>query len=155
MSAKTPYDRMKELGIVLPPPPAPSANYVQYRIEDKFLFLAGHGPKLADGTYRTGRITGAEDVQQGYDDAKLTALNLLSTADHALGDLGRVTGILRVFGMVNASPEFTMHPKVIDGCSELLVAVFGELARHPRCAVGMSSLPHGITVEVEATFLVS
>jgi len=150
----TPEERLAQLGLELPPPPAASANYDLYRLEGDLLFLAGHGPRLPDGSYRTGRICGPDEVGQGYSDAKLTALNLLATARLALGELSRIRSTARVFGMVNASADFTLHPKVIDGCSDLLVAVLGEQGRHPRCAVGMSSLPHGMTVEVEAIFAV-
>lgn len=112
--------------------------------------MAGHGPRLPDNTYRLGKITTEADIPRAYADAQLTALNMLATLKSAVGELNRIVAVARVIGMVNADPTFTKHPKIIDGCSDLLVDVLGDAGRHARAAVGVSSLPNGMTVEIEA-----
>lgn len=146
----SPYARLEALGLTLPPPPAPIATYVPFVIEGDLLFLSGQGPREADGTLRTGKVGGDVGIERAYDDARLTGLNLLAVMQAALGDLGRVKRIVKLLGMVNAVPEFGAHPKVINGCSDLLIDVFGEEGRHARSAVGFGSLPDNITVEIEA-----
>lgn len=153
-AAAHPEERLAAAGLSLPDPVEPSANYITFRRAGQFLYLAGHGPRFADGTYRIGRLMTADDVGKGYDAARHTALNMLATIKLALGDLGRVESVLKVLGMVNAAPEFIHHPKVIDGFSDVLVTAFGEAGRHARSAVGMGSLPHGMPVEVEAILLI-
>lgn len=150
MKNESPEQRLANAGLFLPAAPNPSGNYVGCRQLGQLVFVAGHGPKKPDGAYMCGRITTLDDVARGYEAATLATLNLLATVKHAVGDLERVGGILKVLGMVNAAPEFTAHPKVIDGCSDLLATAFGQDGVHARSAVGMSSLPHGMTVEVEA-----
>lgn len=146
----TPEQRLQELQLALPAAIAPRANYVTYRHVGGMLYLSGHGPRLADGSCRTGKLCSENDVASGYDDARLTALNLLATVKLAIGELSRVQAVVSVFGMVNAAPDFSLHPKVINGCSDLLVEVFGpEVGRHTRSAVGMCSLPSGMSVEIE------
>ncbi|CAJ0796763.1 RidA family protein [Ralstonia holmesii] len=152
MNRQTPEQRLAEAGLALPPPPKPSANYVGCRRIGQLLFVAGHGPKHEDGSYVCGRINGPEDVERGYAAARLAALNMLATLKSELGDLDQVAGVLKVLGMVNADPDFKAHPKVIDGFSDILTQAFGEGAAHARSAVGMGSLPHGMSVEVEAIF---
>jgi enamine deaminase RidA (YjgF/YER057c/UK114 family) len=93
-------------------------------------------------------------VEEAYAEARLTGLNLLAVAKSALGELGRIEAVVKLLGMVNAEPDFADHPKVINGCSDLLVAVLGEAGRHARSAVGMGSLPNGMAVEIEAILLV-
>ncbi|MEO9338358.1 RidA family protein [Mesorhizobium sp. SB112] len=146
----TPAARLEALGIVLPPPPAPIANYVPYVIDGNMLYLSGQGPREADGTLRTGKVGSDVTIEQAYNDARLTGLNLLSVIQAALGDLGRVRQIIKLLGMVNAVSDFAQHPKVINGCSDLLIEVFGDDGRHARSAVGFGSLPDNITVEIEA-----
>lgn len=146
----TPSDRLKALGIVLPPAPKPIATYVPYAIEGNMLYLSGQGPREPDGTLRTGKVGDDVDIEQAYDDARLTGLNLIAVMQQALGDLARVKRIVKLLGMVNATPLFGSHPKVINGCSDLLLDVFGEEGRHARSAVGFGSLPDNITVEIEA-----
>ncbi len=148
----TPEDKIRELGIELPDAAAPSFTYVSSRLIGNLLYLSGHGPRQPDGSYRTGRLGVDLDVDQGYADARLTGLHLLATAKAALGDLSRVTAVVKLFGMVNAAHDFQHHPQVINGCSDLLVEVFGDKGRHARSAVGMGSLPMGMSVEVEAIF---
>jgi enamine deaminase RidA (YjgF/YER057c/UK114 family) len=150
----TPEDRLKELGLALPTPATPVANYVPYVLEGSMLYISGQGPREADGSLRTGKVGENRTTAQAYDDARLTGLNLLAVANLALGDLGRVRRVVKVLGMVNATPGFGEHPQVINGCSDLLVAVFGDKGRHARSAVGMGSLPLGISVEIEAIFAV-
>ncbi|MDK9696131.1 MAG: RidA family protein [Siculibacillus sp.] len=150
----TPLDRLGALGLTLPPPPEPVADYVPYAIHGDLLYLSGQGPRQHDGILRVGTVGRDVDVAAARADAELTGLNLLAVAQAALGDLGRVKRVLKLFGMVNAVPDFAEHPKVIDGCSSLFVAVFGEAGRHARSAVGLGSLPDGITVEIEAIFAI-
>lgn len=146
----SPYDRLAALGLTLPPPPSPVATYVPFVREGGMIYLSGQGPRDADGTFRTGKVGAEIGIDQAYDDAKLTALNLLSVLHEATGDLSKVRRVVKLLGMVNAVPDFRSHPKVINGCSDLLVEVFGENGRHARSAVGLGSLPENITVEIEA-----
>ena len=145
--------RLASLGLTLPPPPAPIGNYVPFRLAGNLLFLSGVGPREADGSMITGKVGAEVDVAQGYQAAKLCGLNLLVNIRAAAGSLDRVDTILKVLGMVNAVPSFTDHPKVINGCTDLFVAVFGDTGRPARAAVGMGSLPGNIAVEIEAVVL--
>ena len=142
--------RVKELGLQLPPPPKPIGNYVPYRIGGGLLFLSGVGPRSADGSNLTGKVGGAVTVEHAYQGARLCGLNLLANMKAALGSLDRVDTILKVLGMVNGVPDFTDQPKVINGCTDLFVEVFGDNGRPARSAVGMGSLPGNISVEIEA-----
>jgi enamine deaminase RidA (YjgF/YER057c/UK114 family) len=146
----TPYERLRELGLELMTPAVPVANYVPFVLSGPFLYLSGQGPRLPDGTLHTGKVGAQVSVEEAYDHARTTGLNLLSVAHMALGDLGRVRRVVKLLGMVNAVPEFEDHPRVINGASDLFVSVFGAAGRHARSAVGMGSLPGNITVEVEA-----
>lgn len=150
----TPEQRLEKLGIILPAPPVPVANYVPWRFAGPLLFLSGQGPKLPDGSYSTGKLGLNVDISKGYEDARLTGLQLLAVARKALGELSRIEAVVKLLGMVNATPDFTDHPKVINGCSDLFVEVLGEAGKHARSAVGMGSLPNGITVEIEAILLI-
>jgi enamine deaminase RidA (YjgF/YER057c/UK114 family) len=147
-------ERLQTLGLTLPPPPKPIGNYVPFRIGGGLLFLSGVGPRGADGVSMTGKVGSDVSIEQAYEAAKLCGLNLLTNIIAALGSLDRVDTVLKVLGMVNAVPEFRQHPKVIDGCTDLFVAVFGEDGRPARSAVGMGSLPGDISVEVEAVVLI-
>lgn len=146
----TPYDRLKAMGIVLPEAPPPIANFVTHVAEGTLLFLSGQGPSEADGTLHTGKVGGDISLEDAYRHARLTGINLIAVMHAALGDLGRVRRIVKLLGMVNATPEFADHPAVINGCSDLMNAVFGKRGIHARSAVGFSSLPNQITVEIEA-----
>lgn len=150
----TPEQRLANMGLTLPPAPVPVANYVPFRFAGSLLFLSGQGPKRLDGTYRAGRLGRDISVEEAYQEARLTGLNLLAVARAALGELARIEAVVKLLGMVNAEPDFADHPKVINGCSDLLVEVLGEAGRHARSAVGMGSLPNRMAVEVEAIFLV-
>lgn len=146
----TPYERLKELGLELPTPATPMANYVPFVLVNGFLYLSGQGPRRADGSLCTGKVGSDVSVEDAYTHAQLTGLNLLAVAHLALGDLSRVRHVVKVLGMVNAIPTFGEHPKVINGCSDLFVNVLGDAGRHARSAVGMGSLPGNISVEIEA-----
>ncbi|MCE2691327.1 MAG: RidA family protein [Betaproteobacteria bacterium] len=146
----TPYERLKQLGLELPRPTTPLANYVPFVMANGFLYLSGQGPRRSDGSLSTGKVGATVSTEQAYLDAQLTGLNLLATAHHALGDLGRIRRVVKLLGMVNAVPDYTDHPKVINGCSDLFVNVLGEAGRHARSAVGMGSLPGMMSVEIEA-----
>jgi enamine deaminase RidA (YjgF/YER057c/UK114 family) len=141
--------RLKQLGISLPEASKPVANYVQAVRTGNLVFLAGTGPKKPDGDYITGKVGKDLSLEQGYQAARLTGIILLSNLKAEIGDLDKVKRIVKVFGMVNADPSFTQHPKVINGLSDLMVEVFGERGKHARAAVGMGSLPFGIAVEIE------
>jgi enamine deaminase RidA (YjgF/YER057c/UK114 family) len=140
--------RLLAAGIDLPPLPQPQANYVPGVLHNGILYLSGQGPLLEDGRFATGIVGQDVTVEDAYLHARRTGLVLLSAARHFLGSLDRVERVLQVLGMVNAIPGFKDHPKVINGCSDLLVEVFGEAGRHSRAAVGMGSLPNNITVEL-------
>lgn len=150
----TPQERLKALGIVLPKSTRPMANYVPFRLAGPMLYLSGQGPRRPEGGYCTGKVGADVTAEEAYRHARLVGLGLLATMSDALGDLDRVEAIVKLLGMVNAVPDFTDHPAVINGCSDLLVEVFGERGRHARSAVGMGSLPNQITVEIEAVVLV-
>ena len=143
--------RLAALGIVLPPPPVPSANYVLARSRGGIVFLSGRGGRDEAGVQLTGRLGDNLSVEEGYAHARRAGLLILSALKQAVGTLEGIE-VLRVFGMVSATAEFRDHSRVIDGCSDLLVAVLGDAGRHARSAVGMSSLPGGMSVEIETTF---
>jgi len=140
---------LTQLGITLPVAPQPVANYVQAVRAGKLVFLAGTAPKNPDGTLVTGKVGTDLTVDQGYQAARLVGINLLASLKAEVGDLNNVRRIVKVFGMVNADPTFTQHPSVINGISDLMVAVFGDCGKHARSAVGMGSLPSGIAVEID------
>ena len=141
--------RLEELGIELPPLPEPAGNYVQYVQTGNLLFLAGAGPMARDGKRVTGKVGGDVSVEEAYQHARSIGLVQIAKMKDALGDLDKVNRIVKVLGMVNGVPEFGEQPKVINGFSDLMVEVFGDKGRHARSAVGMGSLPFGITVEIE------
>jgi enamine deaminase RidA (YjgF/YER057c/UK114 family) len=150
------YDaKLKELNIELPPLGKPIANYVKAVRSGNLLFLAGHGPQKADGSWITGKLGKDLSIEQGYEASRLTAIALLATIKSELGTLNKVKRIIKVNGMVNCTPEFTDQPKVINGCSDLLVAVFGENGKHARAAVGMNSLPMNTSVEIDMVIEIS
>jgi enamine deaminase RidA (YjgF/YER057c/UK114 family) len=151
MSAES---RLKQLGLTLPQVPAPVANYLPYRIAGNLLFLAGQGPRGADGSSLTGKVGGEVSVDEGYKRARLVGLQLLSATRMALGSLDRVDAVVKMLCMVNAVPDFRDHPKVANGMSDLFVEVFGDAGKHARSAVGMGSLPNQISVEIEGVLAI-
>ena len=145
----TPEAKLAAMGLTLPEVPKPVGTSLPYRIAGSTLYLSGQGPRRADGTFATGKVGRDVTPEQAYEHAKLVGLGLLAAAKAAAGELSRIE-VLKVLGMVNAVPEFGDQPKVINGCSDLFLAVLGERGRHARSAVGMGSLPMQITVEIEA-----
>lgn len=141
--------RLVELGIELPEPVSPAANYVRHQQTGNLLFISGTGP---DDTAPKGKVDSDVTAEDAYQAARSVGLQILATAQQALGSLDRITRTVKVLGMVNSSPDFEGHPKVINGCSDLLVEVLGDAGRHTRSAVGFASLPNSICVEIEATF---
>jgi len=141
--------KLAELGLTLPQLPKPIGNYVPFKRAGDLIFLSGQGPRRPDGSPITGKVGRDVTVEEAYEHARLIGLGLLAAAKLAAGDLDKVE-VLKVLGMVNAVPEFKDQPKVINGCSDLFVAVLGERGRHARSAVGMGSLPNQISVEIEA-----
>lgn len=147
--APDPEARLDSLGLELPEVSNPVANYVNAVRTGNLVFLAGKGPRKADGTYITGKVGRDLTVEEGYEAARLCALNQLAVLKTELGDLGKVKRIVKVLGMVNATEDFGNQPEVVNGFSDLMVEVFGERGKHARAAVGMGSLPRGIAVEIE------
>ena len=141
--------RLAELGIELPSPPRPVANYVPAVRVGELLFLSGHGPLLPDGTRVNGKLGADVDVEQGKEAARLTGLGLLATLRTELGSLDRVAGIVKVLGLVASAPGFGDQPAVLNGCSDLLVEVLGDRGKHARSAVGVAELPAGMCIEIE------
>lgn len=142
-------NKLKELGITLIEPTKPMANYVKAVRTGNLIYLAGHGPAKADGTYITGKVGKDLTVEQGAEAARQTGLALLSTLKAEIGDLNKVKRIVKVLGMVNCTEGFAEQPKVINGFSDLMVQIFGEKGKHARSAVGMYALPQNIAVEIE------
>lgn len=141
--------KIKALGIELYEPEPPIANYVRAVRSGNLVFLAGHGPRKSEGEYITGKVGQDLSIEQAKEAGRLTAISLLSSLKAEIGDLNKVRRIVRVFGMVNCDETFTEQPQVINGCSDLLVEIFGERGKHARAAVGMISLPINISVEIE------
>jgi enamine deaminase RidA (YjgF/YER057c/UK114 family) len=148
-STYDPELRLKELNIVLPKPPNPVANYVNGVRTGNLIFLAGKGPKRMDGTELTGKLGLDVTIEEGYEGARLAAINQLAVLKEMLGNLNKVKQVVKVLAFVNSDPSFIEQPKVINGFSDLIVAVFGEKGKHARAAVGAASLPRGQAVEVE------
>ena len=144
-----PEAKLQELGLILSSPSAPVANYVNAVRSGNLIFMAGKGPRKENGENITGKLGADLTIEQGYEAARLTGVNQLSVLKAELGNLNKVKRIVKVKGMVNATPEFTDHPKVVNGYSDLMVAVFGERGKHARAAVGMGSLPSNIAVEID------
>ena len=144
-----PENRLKELGIQLTTPDAPAANFVLAVRTGNLVFLSGHGPMQANGEWVKGKVGSELTIEQGADAAKLTGISLLSSLKAEIGSLNKVKRIVKVLGMVNATPDFDKHPQVMNGFSDFMVEVFGESGKHARSAVGMGSLPHNIPVEIE------
>ncbi len=141
--------KLAEMGLELPAPPSPLANYVRAVQTGNLVFVAGHGPTRGGEVVFTGKLGADVDVQTGYQAARLVMLNCLSSLKEAIGDLDRVTRVVKLLGMVNCTSDFGQQPEVINGASDLLTELYGERGRHARSAVGMAALPRGIAVEIE------
>jgi enamine deaminase RidA (YjgF/YER057c/UK114 family) len=146
--------RLASLGIALPEAPNPVANYLPSVLAGNLLFISGQISKAADGSLAKGRLGAELTIEQGRDAARLSALAILAQAKAAVGDLDRIKQVVRLTGFVNATPEFVDHPQVINGASDLMVEVLGDKGRHTRAAVGVSSLPMGCAVEIDAILLI-
>jgi len=146
--APDPEAKLREMGLTLPAAAPPVANYVRAVRTGNLVFLAGHGECSAEGRL-TGKVGSERTVEEGYASARRVGLCLLASLKQEIGDLRKVTRIVKVLGMVQSAPDFTDHPRVINGFSDLMVAVFGDRGRHARSAVGMAALPANISVEIE------
>lgn len=141
--AQSPEEKLKELGLELPEVSQPMANYVKWKQVGNLLFLAGNGPDVF------GKVGADLTPEQGYEAARLTGLEIIAVLKAATGDLSKIKQFVKVLGMVNSAPDFTGHPRVINGFSDLMVEVFGEKGKHARSAVGVAALPNNIAVEIE------
>lgn len=146
--ALDPEAKLREMGLTLPAAAPPVANYVRAVRTGNLVFLAGHGECSAEGRL-TGKVGSERTIEEGYASAQRVGLCLLASLKQEIGDLRKVTRIVKVLGMVQSAPDFTDHPRVINGFSDLMVAVFGDRGRHARSAVGMAALPANISVEIE------
>lgn len=153
MENTTAEQRFAATGLSLPPAPAPLGVYKPFIIDGKYLYVSGHGPLKADGELIIGRVGEDLDMEQGKSAAQQVGLTILTTIKTNLGSLDKVKRVIKVLGMVNCTPDFTKHPYIINGCSELFKTIWGEdNGVGVRSAVGMGSLPDNIPVEVEAMF---
>lgn len=143
--------RIAQLNITLPDAPAPAANYVPFVQSGKLLFVSGQISAGPEGLIR-GRLGEDMDVAEGAAAARSCGLSLIAQARAALGSLDRVARVVKLTGFVNSTPDFTEQPEVVNGCSDLMVEVFGEAGRHARAAVSAAALPRGVAVEIEAIF---
>ena len=141
--AQTPEEKLQAMGLELPEVRQPMANYVKWKQVGNLLFLAGNGPDVF------GKVGADLSPEQGYEAARLTGLEIIAVLKAATGDLSRIKQFVKVLGMVNSTPDFTEHPRVINGFSDLMVEVFGEKGKHARSAVGVAALPNNIAVEIE------
>ena len=141
--------KLIELNITLPNTPKPIANYVPSVKSGNLIFLSGQGPMTPDGDFISGKVGADTSVDQAYNAARMVGMQLLSALKSEIGDLNKVKRIIKLLGMVNAIDSFKDHPNVINGCSDLLVEVFGEKGKHARSSVGVASLPNQIPVEIE------
>ena len=142
--------KLQEMGVAFLVPPPPAGNYVSAVRTGNLVYMAGVGPRNADGEYILGKLGRDLTVDEGYEAARWCAINMLTNLHLEIGDLDRVVRFVKLLGMVNSDPDFTQPPAVINGCSDLLVEAFGDKGRHARSAVGMATLPFGMAVEVEA-----
>lgn len=147
--------RLQELGISLPNPPAPVASYVPYVVSGNLVFVSGQVSRAADGDH-LGKLGGGLSLEQGQAAARVCGLNLLAQLKAACGgDLDRVVRVVKLNGFINVAPDYDPIPQVMNGCSDLMLEVFGEAGKHARAAVGVANLPMGMAVEVDGTFEIS
>lgn len=151
-----PEEKLEKLGLVLPAPRPAVANYLPFVRSGNLLLISGQGPVNAAGDAVKGRLGGNLDIEDGQRAAQLAGLNILAQVKQALdGDWSRLAACLRLRGYVNATPDFTHHPAILNGASDLMADLFGDAGRHSRSAVGVSSLPMGWAVEIDAMFEVA
>jgi enamine deaminase RidA (YjgF/YER057c/UK114 family) len=150
---QTPETRLRALGLTLPAAaPAPIGAFRNLRRSGDLVYVSGQGPVTADGTLKRGKVGEDVTTETARDHARLVALNILAVLRDELGSLDAVGGVVKLLGLVNATPDYEDHPAVIDGASELFHQVFGEAGAHARSSFGVGSLPNRITVEIEAIF---
>lgn len=147
--------RLAALGLALPPAPKAVANYVPYRLSGGQLFIAGQLPRTADGSLITGKLGATVSLEDGRQAASLACLNLLAQAKAALGSLDHIVQVLRLNGYVNAIPDFKDHPQIMNGASDLIVAVLQERGQHTRTTIGVASLPADAAIEIDGIFEIS
>ena len=147
--------KLNELGLTLPQPPKPVANYVPAVKTGNLLFVSGHGPYNDGKTKISGKVGRELTIEEGYQTARNAALNCLASVKDTVGDLNKVKRVVKLLGMVNCTEDFKDSPKVINGCSDLLVTIFGEAGKHARSAVGMQALPNQVPVEIEMILEIS
>lgn len=146
----TPEEKIAQLGLALPPVTPPTASYVNYRFAGDLLYLSGQVPRHPDGTLGVGKLGRDIGVEEGYRHARLTGLNILAVMKEALGSLDRVEAVIKLLGLVNSDPDFGDQPKVVNGCSDLLIEVFGkERGAHARSGIGIAALPGNLSMEIE------
>lgn len=148
---QTPEQRLSELGIILPAAMKPVATYVPFVLTGNLLFVSGQVSATPDGLIR-GRLGEDMDIEAGQRAARACGLNLIAQCKAALGELSRIRRVVRLGGFVNVSPDFTDIPQIVNGCSDLMVEIFGDAGKHARSAVGCPSLPLGVAVEVDGVF---
>jgi enamine deaminase RidA (YjgF/YER057c/UK114 family) len=148
-------DKLKAMGIELPPPGKPGGNYVSAVRTGNLVYLAGVGPRQANGELVIGKLGRDLTVEQGYEAAKWCAVSMLGNLRTEIGDLDKVVRFVKLLGMVNSDPDFTQPPAVVNGCSDLIVELYGERGKHARSAVGLATLPNGMAVEIEAVIEVA
>ena len=146
--------RLAALGLSLPSAPAPAANYVPFCLAHNFLYIAGQLPRGPSGIVYTGKVGTDLSIEDGQKAAQLCCLNILAQVKAALGGFDRLVQCVRLTGLVNAAPDFRDHPQVINGASDLMVALLDAKGRHTRVAAGASSLPSNAAVEIDATFAI-
>ena len=143
-------DKLEQMGITLPPTPSPAANYVPAVRTGNLVYLSGLGPApRPDGTIPRGKVGGDLTKEEGYEAARLTGINVISRMKSTVGDLDKVKRVVKLLSMINSTADFGEHPAVANGCSDLMVEVFGDKGRHARSAVGMGALPGNIPCEIE------
>jgi len=147
--------KLNELGLTLPQPPKPEATYVPAVKTGNLLFVSGHGPYNDGKAKISGKVGRELTIEEGYQTARNVALNCLASVKDTVGDLNKVKRVAKLLGMVNCTEDFKDSPKVINGCSDLLVTIFGEAGKHARSAVGMQALPNQIPVEIEMILEIS
>lgn len=155
MNERTIEQRIADLGHQLPPVSPPAGSYVKGVVIGNLLFLSGNGPDQPGYTSPKGKVGADVTVEQAVEAARYVGLNLLAAAKDTLGSLDRIRRVVKLLGMVNSAPDFGQQPRVINGCSDFFLAVFGDAGQHARSAVGMAALPNGIPVEIEAIFEVA
>jgi enamine deaminase RidA (YjgF/YER057c/UK114 family) len=148
-------DKLKAMGIELPAPGKPGGNYVSAVRTGNLVYLAGVGPRQANGELVIGKLGRDLTVEQGYEAAKWCAVSMLGNLRTEIGDLDKVVRFVKLLGMVNSDPDFTQPPAVVNGCSDLLVELYGDRGKHARSAVGLATLPNGMAVEIEAVIEVA